>query len=54
MFLVALGVVVAGIALAVLVRRWRRTPVDAASVAVAERRDALDELIDAELSDLDG
>jgi hypothetical protein len=36
-----------------LVRRWRRTPLDAPR-AVPEPRDAFDERIDAELRELDG
>jgi cytochrome c-type biogenesis protein CcmH/NrfF len=54
MFLSATGVLVAaGIGLGLLVRRWRRTPLDAPR-AVPEPRDAFDERIDAELRELDG
>lgn len=54
MFLIAISLLVAAaIALGVLVRRWRRTPLDAPR-AVSERRDAYDERIDAELRELDG
>jgi cytochrome c-type biogenesis protein CcmH len=55
MFLVAIGVLVAaGIGLALVVRRWRRTPVDAPSVVVSESHASLDERIDAELRELEG
>ena len=45
--------VAAGIGRGLFVRRWRRTPLDVPR-AVAERRDAYDESIDAELRELDG
>jgi cytochrome c-type biogenesis protein CcmH len=55
MFLVAIGVLVAaGIGLGLLVRRWRRTPLEAPrAVVVSGPRDAFDERIDADLRELD-
>jgi cytochrome c-type biogenesis protein CcmH len=58
MFLVTTGALLAAaIGLAALVRRWRRTPIDAADAAaagVSKAPDALDERIDAELRELEG
>jgi cytochrome c-type biogenesis protein CcmH len=54
MFLIATSVlVVTGLGLVLLLRRWRRTPLDAPR-AVSRQRDAFDDRIDAELRDLDG
>jgi len=55
MFLAVTGVLVAaGLGLAALVRRWRRTTIDTATAPVSEGRDPLDERIDAELRELEG